>query len=137
MSTKSFSKLYWYVENMSSAKIDICLNILLSNTFDKTGSILIGLLFSFKLLLHFLCMFQAWWKNREFYRIVNTLPNEIWREYSLIILVVISEYWDALSSFNNLNFLKTDLPKTKSTIPVTFSSDHQNARVFFVFKNSF
>ena len=38
-----FLKSYWYFENMPSKKLDICLNILLSNTFDKSGSILTGL----------------------------------------------------------------------------------------------
>ena len=38
-----FLKPYWYFQNMSSKKLEISRNILLSNTFDKIGSILSGL----------------------------------------------------------------------------------------------
>ena len=37
-----FLKPYWYCENISSKILDICLNMALSNTFDKIKSILTG-----------------------------------------------------------------------------------------------
>ena len=72
--------------------------------------------------------------------ILSQMKLENISEFSLLISIGISECGDALFSFNNLicfSFLKTDLLKTRSTIPITFSSDRQNARVLFVFKNSF
>ena len=85
---------------MSSKKLDICLNILLSNTFDKIGSILTGLKFSFKLLLHFLCngVTSAGSKHDgkiEYFMellILSQMKFENISEFSLIILVGISEY---------------------------------------------
>ena len=105
---------------MSSKKLDICLNILLSNTFDKIGSILTGLQFSFKLLLHFLCngvtsaCFKHDGKIEDFMEllILSQMKFENISEFSLIILVGISEYCDALFSFNSLISISISLKLT-------------------------
>ena len=85
---------------MSSRKLDICLSILLSNTFDKIGSILLA----YSFLLSFCYTFYAMVLRQHVSSMMeNVLANEklLTRsqmnfenisEFSLIILVGISEY---------------------------------------------
>lgn len=62
-------------------------------------------------------------------------------KFSLIISIGISEYWDTVFSFNRFLsvsiFFKMTSLKLKTPFLITCSLDHQNSRVFFVFKNSF
>ena len=63
-------------------------------------------------------------------------------EFSLIILVGISEYWDALFSFNRLIsvsicLLKTNLPKTKNIIVITFSITFRMLGCFSYLRKAF
>ena len=58
--------------------------------------------------------------------ILSQMKFENISEFSLIILVGISEHWDSLFSFSRLIsvsicLLKTNLPKTKNIIAITFS----------------
>ena len=52
---KSFPKQHWCLENISSKKEDVCLNMLLLEIFDRAAKLLPGLQFCFAYFLPFLC----------------------------------------------------------------------------------
>ena len=116
---------------MSSKKLGICLDICLSNTFQKIGSILISLKFSFKLLLNFLCngvtsaCFKHDGKIVDFMEllIILKMKFENISEFSLIILLGISAYWDALVSFNSLISVSISLSLTSLKLKAPFLLD--------------
>ena len=68
-------------------------------------------------------MFQAWCESKGFYGIVNTLANKVWKYNFLIILVGISEYWDALVSFNSLISVSISLSLTSLKLKAPFLLD--------------
>ena len=79
---KPFLKQHWCLENISSKKEDICLNMLLLWIFDRVDEMLSGLYFfshlsAFLLQWGHICKFKAWRKQRRFNGSINTSAQKV------------------------------------------------------------